>query len=104
MTERVAGGSDDDRQLRSASPAFHAENVKVPVLLLHCDKDVTVPIDQSEEEYHALLNAKKNVLFVKLEGDDHYLELSSTRIAMLRAVESFLAAHLGDAPAMTASQ
>lgn len=104
MTERMGGGSDDERQLQSASPVFHAENVKIPVLLLHCDKDVTVPIDQTEEEYHALLKAKKNVQFLKLEGDDHYLELSSTRTAMLKAIESFLATHLGDAPAMTAAQ
>jgi len=83
-------------KLAAMSPASHAEAVKAPVLLIHSDKDVTVYIEQSEREESALQGAGKNVQFVKLAGDDHYLLQSATRIQMLKAVEAFLATHIGN--------
>lgn len=84
-----------EEHLKEVSPAFHAKDVKVPVLLIHCANDLTVPIVQSEEEQTALQKAGKNVQFIAIDGDDHYLELSKTRIQMLKAVEAFLAANIG---------
>jgi acetyl esterase/lipase len=86
--------TDSDR-LDATSPAQHADKVKCPVLLLHGDGDTTVPIEQSELEEAALKDAGKNVQFVRLEGDDHYLKLGTTRIRMLKEIESFLAANIG---------
>ncbi len=78
------------------SPADFADQVKIPILLIHSDKDTTVPIKQSEIEERALKRAGKQVEFITLEGDDHYLEFSDTRVKMLKAVETFLAAHIGN--------
>jgi dipeptidyl aminopeptidase/acylaminoacyl peptidase len=52
---------------------------------------------QSEIEMKALKGAGKQVEFVALPGDDHYLEFADTRIALLKKVEAFLAAHIGNA-------
>lgn len=89
------------------SAANYADRVKVPVLLIHSEKDVTVGIKQSEIEERALKHAGKQVEFIKLDGDDHYLEYAETRIQMLRELERFLAAQIGDhraAPTATSAE
>lgn len=93
--KRIGATIFDGAKLDARSPALHADQVRAPVLLMHSDKDVTVYIEQSEAEASALESAHKSVQFVKLEGDDHYLLQSETRIQMLKTLEAFLAAHIG---------
>jgi dipeptidyl aminopeptidase/acylaminoacyl peptidase len=93
--KRRIGADADSSKLDTQSPANFADRVKIPVLLIHSDKDTTVLIEQSEIEERALKHAGKEVTFVKLEGDDHHLEYSETRTKLLQAIESFLAAHIG---------
>jgi dipeptidyl aminopeptidase/acylaminoacyl peptidase len=95
--KRRIGADVDGSMLDRVSPANYAAQVKIPVLLLHSEKDTTVPIVQSEIEMKALKGAGKQVEFVALPGDDHYLEFADTRIALLKKVEAFLAAHIGNA-------
>jgi dipeptidyl aminopeptidase/acylaminoacyl peptidase len=85
----------DSAQLDASSPALHAKNVRAPVLLLHSEQDVTVPIEQSEMMAAALQNAGKDYQFVRINGDDHYLSVSQTRKRVLEELEKFLAAHIG---------
>jgi dienelactone hydrolase len=92
---RIGAGKSETGKLDSMSPYAHADQVKIPILLIHSSKDVTVPIEQSEIENKALLSAGKNVQFITLDGDDHYLSLGATRIQLLKEVEKFLAAHIG---------
>jgi dipeptidyl aminopeptidase/acylaminoacyl peptidase len=92
---RIGSPYDDSDRLRAASPARHADLVKCPVLLMHGDKDSSVLIEQSEIMADALTRAGKDVTFVKLEGDDHSLELGATRIKMLSELERFLKSHIG---------
>jgi dipeptidyl aminopeptidase/acylaminoacyl peptidase len=87
---------DDSAQLEATSPARHAAQVKRPILLLHGDGDTTVAIAQSETEEAALKAVGKSVRFVRLEGDDHYLRLATTRVQVLKEVEAFLAANIGN--------
>ncbi len=94
--KRRTGVDLDSRKIDSQSPANFADKVKVPILLIHSDRDTTVPIEQSEVEEAALKHAGKQVEFVKLAGEDHYLEFADTRIQLLREVEKFLGAHIGD--------
>jgi dipeptidyl aminopeptidase/acylaminoacyl peptidase len=100
--KRRIGADVDSSKLDTASPANFASQVKIPILLLHSDKDTTVPIEQSQIEEDALKRAGKQVEFVTLEGDDHQLEYSATRIKLLKEVERFLAAHIGDPVPKTA--
>ena len=99
--KRRIGADVDSKKLDTSSPANYAANVKIPILLIHSDRDTTVPIEQSEIEESALKRAGKSVDFIRLEGDDHYLEFPATRIKLLSAVEQFLNAHIGAAPAKT---
>jgi dipeptidyl aminopeptidase/acylaminoacyl peptidase len=95
MWRRRIGADVDSARLDSQSPANFADRVKIPILLLHATEDTHVPMEQSEIEEKALRRAGKQVEFVRLAGDDHYLEFADTRIELLKKVEAFLAAHIG---------
>jgi dipeptidyl aminopeptidase/acylaminoacyl peptidase len=92
---RRIGADKDGKKLDTAAPKNFAEKVRIPVLLIHSSKDTTVPIKQSEIENEALKGAGKQVEFVTLEGDDHYLEFGDTRTKLLKEVDRFLDAHIG---------
>jgi dipeptidyl aminopeptidase/acylaminoacyl peptidase len=92
---RMGDTFTDSAQLDATSPALHADAVKAPVLLLHSMQDVTVPIEQSEKMRAALDKAGKKHDFVWIDGDDHYLSVSQTRLRLLQEVEKFLAANIG---------
>jgi dipeptidyl aminopeptidase/acylaminoacyl peptidase len=85
----------DEKMLQDASPALHADQVKVPVLLLHSTNDLTVSVDQSKEEAAALQKYGRPVRFIELPGDDHYLKVQDARLAVLRETEAFLAQNIG---------
>jgi len=93
--KRMGASISDSEKLAAQSPALHADRVKAPILLMHSDRDVTVNLEQSEEEQAALERAGKKVQFVKTEGDDHYLLHTATRIQMLKTLEAFLAENIG---------
>jgi pimeloyl-ACP methyl ester carboxylesterase len=80
--------------LRKVTPAALAERVRAPVLILHGLNDAVVPIEQSQVMVRKLKGADKNVKFVELEGDDHWLSLAKTRTQMLSEVEKFLAQNM----------
>lgn len=101
LWKRRIGADVDDSKMASQSPANFADRVMIPILLMHSERDTTVPIEQSEIEDKALQRAGKQVDFVRFAGDDHYLEFDATRIEMLRKLESFLAAHIGETAPVT---
>jgi len=81
--------------LQARSPARHASQVQAPVLLIHPVEDTVVPISQSELMHRALTGAGQDVRLVRLDGEDHWLSLPETRIAMLEELGVFLTTHLG---------
>ncbi len=87
-------GADDMDHLRKITPIRHADVVRIPTLLLHGIEDTVVPVDQSRSMHAKLLRAKKNVRYVELRGDDHWLSSASTRTQVLQEIETFLAASL----------
>jgi dipeptidyl aminopeptidase/acylaminoacyl peptidase len=92
---RIMGGRLGDSALDAISPALHADQVTIPILLVHADHDTTVPIGQSNEEEAALKKAGKLVEYDRIPGDDHYLSTASSRIEFLKRTEAFLAKYLG---------
>jgi dipeptidyl aminopeptidase/acylaminoacyl peptidase len=82
----------------SASPALHVAQVRAPILLVASEQDTTVPYEQSVAMQRALEGAGKPVQLVSLEGDDHYLSNSASRVRMLEALGAFLARNLPVSP------
>ena len=88
-------GADDlkDPVLAQYSPVTHAAEVAIPVLLVHGRDDTVVPLEQSQVMADALQKAGKPVELVVQKGADHWLSRGDTRMAMLRAVTTFLEKH-----------
>lgn len=80
--------------LKNISPRYHADKFQAPVLLIHGKDDLVVKINQSRRMEDALEDAGKEVEFVQLKGEDHWLSSSETRLAALEAMGDFLREHL----------
>jgi dipeptidyl aminopeptidase/acylaminoacyl peptidase len=91
-------GEGNDRVPDEISPLAHAAEADAPVLLIHGKDDTTVGIYQSEQMEYALKRAGKTVEFVRLDGEDHYLSRSTTRLKMLEAMVAFVEKHNPAAP------
>lgn len=88
------GDPDKDRAaVEAVSPVLHVDKVRAPILLIHGRLDTTVPFDQSERFRDALKKAGKEVEFVELKAEDHYMTFAETRIQALKAMRDFLAKH-----------
>ena len=85
----------DKETIDALSPARLADKVDIPVLLIHGKDDTVVPIEQSRIMHKALKRADKDVTFVQLKGEDHWLSYGDTRLAALRAVAEFVERHIG---------
>ncbi len=91
---RKSMGANDMEHLRKISPLRNAEQVRIPILLLHGVDDSVVPVEQSRDMNAKLLRAKRNVRYVEISGDDHWLSGASTRTQVLKEIETFLAQSL----------
>jgi len=82
-----------DPAVSTISPINHLDAITVPVLLIHGKDDTVVPYEQSQVMYDALRRKGKDVQFVTLKDEDHWLSRSGTRLQMLEASVAFLRAH-----------
>jgi dipeptidyl aminopeptidase/acylaminoacyl peptidase len=83
---RYMGAGDLD----AISPAKRVAKVSIPILLIHGKDDTVVPYDQSRIMASALRKARKDVTFVTLNREDHWLSQGATRLLMLQSVVDFL--------------
>ena len=91
-----------DPDLALISPAAMADKTAIPVMLIHGKDDVVVAYEQSTIMADALRAAGKPVELVTLDGEDHWLSRSDTRLKMLQSTVAFLEKHNPpDAPART---
>jgi dipeptidyl aminopeptidase/acylaminoacyl peptidase len=82
-----------DPDLTTISPARLADQVEIPILLIHGKDDTVVPYEQSQFMATALKKAGKPVELVTLDGEDHWLSSGATRLTMLTAIVDFLKKH-----------
>jgi dipeptidyl aminopeptidase/acylaminoacyl peptidase len=89
----MGANGPNDPILDAISPIKHVDSVDVPVLIIHGRDDTVVPFEQSTMMADALRHAQKDVEFVPLQHEDHWLSRSETRLQMLDASVAFLRAH-----------
>jgi dipeptidyl aminopeptidase/acylaminoacyl peptidase len=82
-----------DPDLATISPAKLADQVDIPILLIHGEDDTVVPYEQSQIMATALKKAGKPVELVTLKGEDHWLSSGATRLTMLTSTIAFLEKH-----------
>ncbi|MEM8772707.1 MAG: prolyl oligopeptidase family serine peptidase [Pseudomonadota bacterium] len=93
----IGDPKSEEEKLKSISPSEFASDFTAPVLLIHGVDDTVVPMRQSQIMKSALDKAGKDVTFVKLKGEDHWLSTSETRLETLRAMDEFISQHIGGA-------
>jgi len=94
---------DDEGRLDAASPARHADRIKVPVLLVHGLSDFTVNKAQSQIMETALRRSGKQVETIYLDNADHYREQYEARFAWLSALDRFLSVQLNEPRGVSAT-
>jgi dipeptidyl aminopeptidase/acylaminoacyl peptidase len=84
--------------LLSRSPLSFAASVRVPVLIVHGDRDTICPIEQAEQWYSALTILGRRPAWLILEGEGHDLARGArpiSRIRRMTAVAEWFERHLG---------
>ena len=81
---------------KSVSPYHRAKDIKIPVLIVHSKDDSVVPYKQGKDMYKRLKSMKKPVTYVEVDNGDHFLDTAETRLAAFKAMEKFLAKHIGN--------
>ena len=77
----------------AVSPRRFAAKADAPILLIHGKDDTVVPYSHSHKMADALKDAGKPYELVTLDGEDHWLSLSKTRLEMLEAAVGFVEKH-----------
>ncbi len=85
---------NQNHSLTDISPAHNIDKIKAPVLLMHGTLDVRVPFKQGPIFYKKMKKAGKDIKFIKLEGENHFLELEKSKLVFLKEVDKFLKKHL----------
>lgn len=89
-------GSDRER-LRATSPRNLAQQIGIPLLLIHGTADRSVPYLQAQWMAEALNAAGKPFRFVTQQDGDHYLSIYAHNMQFFRELEQFLGQNLGTA-------
>jgi dipeptidyl aminopeptidase/acylaminoacyl peptidase len=84
----------DRAKLKRDSPHLHAEDFKVPLLMLHGQMDAQVPFEQSEVMDAALKRAHVAHRFTVVPGADHLFTDVKDRATLLKETEDFLRENL----------
>ncbi len=75
----------------AVSPINGIAQIKVPLLLIHGRRDVTVDVAQSDSMAAKMRAAGKAVEYLPLPKADHYFTRQPDRLMMLNAIGDFLA-------------
>ena len=77
----------------AVSPRRLAGRADAPIMLIHGRDDTVVPYSHSKKMADALEDAGKPLELVTLDGEDHWLSNSATRLEMLKAAVGFVEKH-----------
>ena len=85
---------DDDEVRKHGSPIERAEEIQVPVLLVHGAQDANVPLAQSVTFAKALERAGRDVELVEYDLAEHSITPERYRTDLLTRLGEFLARNL----------
>ena len=77
---------------------FNADKINTPLLLLHGTVDTNVPMGESIQLFNALKILGKQVEFVQVEGEDHFVADYAKRILWHNTIMAWFARYLQDCP------
>ncbi len=101
--EMVGHPEQDKELLTAASPFFHADSIRVPLLVAQGANDPRVPQVESDQIVDALRERGIEVEYLVKENEGHGFRNEENRFDFYRAMEQFFARHLGGRTAKTSS-
>jgi dipeptidyl aminopeptidase/acylaminoacyl peptidase len=91
MNSEMEGDPEKDKELlASVSPALHADQIKVPLLIAQGAKDPRVNINESNQMVDALKKRGINVPYIVRDNEGHGFRNEENRMDVYRAMEKFL--------------
>jgi len=96
MFYEMMGDPEKDKELyEKVSPIFHADNIKVPVLVAQGANDPRVNKAESDQIVDALKKRGIEVVYMVKDNEGHGFRNEENRFDFYRAMEEFLGKHLG---------
>ncbi|MFC1849668.1 alpha/beta fold hydrolase [candidate division CSSED10-310 bacterium] len=95
MYEMVGHPEKDKEFLTEVSPVFHADKIKVPLFIAQGANDPRVPQAESDQMVEALKKRGIEVPYMVKDNEGHGFMNEENRFDFYRAMEQFLAKHLG---------
>lgn len=83
-----------DWTFKEASPSENMDKINVPVLMLHGDLDENVDVKSSRYFYNNMKKSGKDIKYIELENETHFLQNQDYRIMFLTEMGQFLKEHL----------
>ncbi len=94
MHEMVGDPTKDKELLTAASPVFHVDKIRAPLLIAQGAKDPRVNIDESNQMVAALKKRGIDVPYLVKDNEGHGFHNEENRFDFYDAMEKFLAKHL----------
>lgn len=95
LHQRVGDPEAEPEFLRSRSPLFHVDRIKIPLLIAQGANDPRVKRAESEQIVEALKAKGLDYEYLLFEDEGHGFAKPENRLRFYAAVERFLARHLG---------
>jgi dipeptidyl aminopeptidase/acylaminoacyl peptidase len=95
MYEQIGDPETEQDLLRAASPVFHADNIKAPLLVAQGANDPRVKKAESDQIVEALKKRGIDVEYMVKENEGHGFLNEENRFDFYRAMERFFSKHLG---------
>ena len=93
--EMIGDPVKDKALLEQVSPVFHAEKIKIPLLVAQGANDPRVKKAESDQIVEAVKKAGKDVVYLVKENEGHGFRNEENRFDFYRAMEEFFQKHLG---------
>ena len=94
MYEMVGNPDTDEELLRSASPVFHVDEIKVPLLVAQGKNDPRVNYNESNQIVDALKKKGVDVQYIIKDNEGHGFHNEENKFEFYYAMEQFLKKHL----------
>ncbi len=95
LYEQIGDPEKDKELLKAASPVFHADRITAPLFVAQGANDPRVKKAESDQIVEALRSRGIEVEYMVKENEGHGFRNEENRFDFYRAMERFLATHLG---------
>lgn len=92
--KQIGHPRNDKQKLLAVSPEAHADEIDIPVLLIHGKNDNIVPYEESKRMNKALKKAGKDVTYIELKDSGHSWRPPEDAVLEINETLKFLAKHL----------